>query len=145
LSNAEYGGLKKAWASDPKVAPLDPKGIAKGVMEGSTENDVGGAGGKALRNDGGDLLDAYDAMFRQRLRERFEAPPGLSDTLKGQFEIRSNPDGSITGVRVVTSSGNREFDQAVMEAIKQVPMPARPDHKSEVVRFFFTMKDQSEG
>ena len=105
---------------------------------------MGGAGGKALKSDNDDVLAAYDALFKQRLRAEFEPPPGLSDSLKAEIEVRSNADGSITGGRVTKSSGSPEFDRAVLEALRRVRMPARPDRKSELISFTFTMRERTE-
>lgn len=127
-----------------KVAKIDAEGIAKGVVGGSTSNKIGGAGGKALKSDNENVLGAYFAMFKQRLRAEFEPPPGLSDSLKVDIEVRSNADGSLTGARVSKSSGSPEFDRAVLEALRRVRMPARPDRKGEVVEFTFTMRERLE-
>lgn len=134
-----------AKGAPTKVAKIDAEGIAKGVVGGSTANKVGGAGGKALKTDHDDVLAAYDALFKQRLRREFEPPPGLSDSLKVTIELRSNPDGSLVNPRVVTPSGSPEFDRAVLEAIRRVRMPARPDRKSEVIEFIFTMRERNDG
>jgi colicin import membrane protein len=134
----------KAAAASAKAPRIDAEGIAKGVLDGSTENKVGGAGGKALRADTDDVLAAYFSMFKQRVRERFEPPPGLSDALSGKFEFTSSADGRISSVRVVKSSGSREFDNAVIEAIDRVRMPARPDKKTEAVEFTFAMRDANQ-
>jgi colicin import membrane protein len=125
-----------------KVAKIDVEGIAKGVAGGSTANKVGGAGGRVLKTNNVDVLAAYDAMFKQRLRAEFEPPPGLSDSLMAEIEVRSNADGSLSGGRVTKSSGSAEFDRAVMDALKRVRMPARPDGRSEVIAFFFTMRER---
>ena len=128
-----------------KVAKIDAAGIAKGVAGGSTNNKVGGAGGTALKTDNLDVLAAYDAMFKQRLRAEFEPPPGLSDSLKAEIEVRSNADGSLSSPRVSKSSGSPEFDRAVLNALQRVRMPPRPDRKSEVIAFFFTMRERLGG
>ena len=125
-----------------KVARVDAEGIAKGVVGGSTKNKVGGAGGKALKSDNEDVLAAYDALFKQRLRTQFEPPPGLSDSLKVEISVHSNADGSLTSPRVVKTSGSAEFDEAVLEALRRVRMPMRPDKKSEVIQFTFTMRER---
>jgi colicin import membrane protein len=148
MTKAEFDAKNKK--ADPKSAPtkiakIDAEGIAKGVVGGSTENKTGGAGGKALTSDNNDVLAAYDALFKQRLRREFEAPPAMSDTLKVQIEIHSNVDGSITGARVVKTSGSREFDRAVLDAIRRVRMPARPDRKGETVQFVFSAREKDEG
>jgi len=132
----------KSTSSPPKVAKIDAEGIAKGVVGGSTTNKVGGAGGKALTTDNNDVLAAYDALFKQRLRAEFEPPPGLSDSLKLTMEFRSNADGSLSNIRIVKGSGSTEFDRAVLEAMRRVRMPARPDRKSETIEFIFTMRER---
>lgn len=151
MSKEEFDKLNKAKSaptgksSPTKVAKIDAEGIAKGVVGGSTANKIGGAGGKALKNDNDDVLAAYDALFKQRLRKEFEPPPGLSDSLKVTMEVRSNADGSLANARVVTPSGSAEFDRAVLDAIRRLRMPARPDRKAEVIEFIFTMRERTEG
>jgi colicin import membrane protein len=149
LTKEEFDRLNKtktvasANKSNPTKAPkIDAEGIAKGVVGGSTANKVGGAGAKALKTDNTDVLAGYDALFKQRLRREFEPPPGLSDSLKVEVEVRSNADGSLTSARVTKSSGSAEFDQAVLDALRRVRMPARPDRKSETIEFIFTMRER---
>lgn len=132
--------------STAKVAKIDSEGIAKGVIGGSANNKVGGAGGRALRSEVDDVLESYYAMFKQRLRAEFEAPPGLSDSLKASVSVQSNPDGSLSNARVARSSGSREFDRAVLEAIGRVRMPPRPpNRKAETIEFVFHMNELDQG
>jgi colicin import membrane protein len=151
LTKEEFDRANKAKTAAPptkvasnKAPKVDAEGIAKGVVGGSTANKVGGAGGKALKTDNDDVLAAYDALFKQRLRAEFEPPPGLSDSLLVTVEVRSNVDGSLTGARVVKGSGSSEFDRSVLDAIRRVRMPARPDRKSETIEFIFTMRERTE-
>jgi colicin import membrane protein len=151
ISKEEFDRMNKTKASpSPKSTPtkvtkIDAEGIAKGVVGGSRNNKTGGAGGKALTNDNDDVLLGYFTLFKQRLRTEFEPPPGLSDTLKVTIEMRSHPDGSLTNARVTKSSGSREFEEAVLEALRRVRMPPRPDKKTETVEFIFSMRERNEG
>ncbi len=151
LTKDQFDAANKSKNNPPtkvasnKAPKVDAEGIAKGVVGGSTANKVGGAGGKALTNDNSDVIAAYERMFRDRLRREFVAPPGLSDRLKVEVEVRSNADGSLTGARVVTSSGSTEYDRAVLDAIRSLKMPARPDKKGQSVSFIFTMSERGEG
>lgn len=144
-ANKTKSSTSTAKSAPPKVAKIDVEGIAKGVTGGSSANKVGGAGGKALKTDNDDVLAGYDALFKQRLRTEFEPPPGLSDSLKAEVEVRSHADGTLSGGRITKSSGSAEFDRAVMDALHRVRMPARPDKKTEVIQFTFTMRERSEG
>lgn len=152
MTKAEFDAQNKTKSAPPaksgpvKVAKIDAEGIAKGVVGGSRENKTGGAGGKALSNDSDDGRAKYDALFKQRLRTEFgEPPPGLSDKLKVEIELRSNADGSLTGARVVKSSGSPEFDRLVLSAIRRVRMPARDDRKGETIKFDFALREKDEG
>lgn len=136
----------KGSASTPptKVARIDSEGITKGVVGGSVNNKVGGAGGKALKSDSTDVRAMYDAMFLQKVRAAFEPPPGLSDALRATISVRSNPDGTLAQVRITRPSGSRLFDTAVLEAIRRVKMPPRPDNKADTFEFDFTMQPPEE-
>lgn len=150
LSKAEFDAKNAAKnpptskSNQTKVAKVDTEGIAKGVMGGSA-NSKEGAGGKALRSDNVEVVDAYFAMFKQRVSDKFEAPPGLSESLEGDFEFTVSPDGTISGGRVVKSSGSREFDNAVLAAIRSVRMPPHPYSKRQTVGFTFSMADKQRG
>lgn len=135
---------KNAKSSPGKVARVDVEGIQKGVLGGSA-NSKEGAGGRALRADNDDVLGAYFEMFKERVRDRCEPPPGLSESVRGEFEFTIHADGSISGARVVKSSGNTDFDHAVLDAIRRVKMPAHPNRKSESVKFTYSMRDQNRG
>lgn len=133
--------VASAKNTNAKIERIDGEGIAKGVVGGSTANKVGGAGGKALKNDNPDVIGAYLALFRQELRRLFEPPPGLGDTLKVRIEVLNKADGTLSGAKVVQSSGSKEFDQAVLDAVKRIRLPARPDRKNEELTFAFSMKE----
>lgn len=133
----EQARLASAAAKAPQV---DAKGIAKGVLGGSTANTEGGAGGKALARSDGPVLEAYFGMLRERLFKALEKPPGLSDEFVAEAEFRLNSDGSITGAKIVSKSGSAEFDRSVLDAFARVRMPPRPDGKSSVQSMRFLAK-----
>lgn len=129
-------------SSSTKYKPIDTKGIRDGVAGGSSAS-TRGAGGKALTSTNKDVLAAYDALFKINLRRAFEEerPPGLSDALKVTIEVRSNANGTLSGARVTEPSGSVEFDRAVLDALRRMKMPARPDGRTEVLSFVFTMRE----
>ena len=152
ISKAEFDRMnaaKKVASAAPKGTPsktlkkIDTKGITDGLVGGSSDSKRG-AGGKALTSDNSDVLAAYDALFKINLRRAFEEerPPGLSDALKVTIEVRSNADGSLSGARVAKASGSAEFDRAVLDALRRMKMPPRPDRTAEVLAFEFTMREE---
>jgi TonB family protein len=126
-----------------KVKRIDAKGIAGGVVGGSTANAKGGAGGKALSVSEQNLLDQYFAYFKQRLKSLHVAPPGVGDSLTVNVEFFVAADGSVSRVRITQSSGNSEFDQSVLEAFRLMKsIGARPDGRSDLNELEFNMKDE---
>lgn len=150
MSKAEFDKLnankKVASATTkPGATPfkkIDPKGITGGVAGGSSASKAG-AGGKALVREDGAVMDVYYSILVQKLREEYEKqkPPGLSDSLEVTIELRSNANGTLSNIRVAQSSGSPEFDRAVLTAVREVRMPARPDGKSETITFAYSMKE----
>jgi colicin import membrane protein len=144
-ANKNKPAAKANAPEPPKVAKIDGEGIAGGVTGGSTANTTGGAGGKALRRDDGGVMDAYYALFKQRIREAFEPPPGLSDSLVAKVTVTISAGGALSGVKISKSSGSPEFDNAVRAAITRVQMPASPDQSSQEISFDIRMHDLSDG
>jgi colicin import membrane protein len=129
-------------AGGTKIARVDAEGIAGGVAGGSTANKVGGAGGKALSAEEASLMDRYFSFLKDKLQQAHEPPVGVSDKLSAQVEFMVAVDGSISQVHIVRSSGNKEFDQSVLDAFKRVrPIGTRPDGRSEPLTLEFKTRD----
>jgi colicin import membrane protein len=119
---------------------VDASGIKKGVT-GGTGAGSKGAGGTALSASEGERMERYFAMLIARLREGHEKPGGLSDLLNAEVRFTVAANGTISGVQIVRSSGNADFDQSVLEAFTRVKMPARPDGKTDVQQVIFRIKE----
>lgn len=150
LSYAEYQKSLGNKTSPAQKAPssgvgaavprIDASGIKKGVA-GATGAGSKGAGGTALSAAEGERMARYFAMLISRLRDAHEKPAGLSDLLNAEVQFTLAANGVISGVRIIRSSGNSEFDQSVVEAFSRVRMPARPDGKTDVQRLTFRIKE----
>lgn len=127
--------------SSTKVSHIDAEGIAKGVVGGSSSNKDGGAGGKALKRDSSADVDAYYALFKQKVLAAVDKPAGVSDNLSVTVEVFVSATGRLSNARVIDSSGSDEFDHAVLAAFNRVSMPEHPEHKGEPVQLTFRTKD----
>lgn len=128
-------------SSSTKPGPrIDAAGVKKGVT-GATGAGSTGAGGTALSRAEANAMEAYFAMLIQRLRDNHEKPGGLSDLLNAEVQFTLTANGTISGARIVRSSGNAEFDQSVLAAFARVRMPARPDKDTDVQRLIFRIKE----
>jgi TonB family protein len=151
MTKAEFDKLNKnkpvqtakaGAALNPKK--IDAEGIAKGVAGGSTANKSAGAGGAALTRAEQGQLENYIALLLQRLRAAHEKPPGLSDLLQARVEFRIAADGTLSGVKILTSSGSGEFDRSVLEAFARVrSIGPTPNRKSDVWVVSFKMREES--
>lgn len=59
----------------------------------------------------------YGSRVAARIRPNIRATEDFSRSLKTEIEVRTTPDGSIIGRRVVASSGNAAWDDAALRAI----------------------------
>ena len=138
---ADARAAKEAALNAKRVTKIDAEGIAAGVVGGSPDNKTSGANGKALTREEMDLSDAYIALLMQRLKDAHRKPEGLSDLLQAKVEFRLNPDGTITGVNIVKSSGNSEYDASVLAAFHNIRLPSPPKLKTYIYSLTFKMKE----
>lgn len=145
MTQEEFEKRQAAEKSGAKVSHIDAEGIRNGVIGGSTENKVGGAGGKALTREEGSELDAYFALLRARIKENLVPPEGVSDTLEARVEFFVAADGSLSQFRILKSSGNHEFDRSVIEACEHTTsIGARPDGQSEKVTMTMRIREDED-
>lgn len=87
-------------------------------------------------------LDAYFARLKQALKRAWAKPSGLSDRLQCVVEFDISSSGILSGVRIVTGSGNSDFDKSVLATFKAVRnFGSTPDGRSYPARVTFRMTD----
>jgi TonB family protein len=125
------------------VPRIDAQGIANGVRGGSTANTKGGGGGKALTREEQSELNTYISFLLSALKEAHEPPPGVSDQLETKVTFDITAGGSILNPRISKSSGNREFDESVLQAFRKVrSIGPTPTGKADTWTVGFKMKDE---
>lgn len=65
-------------------------------------------------------IDDVDGLLVERISENWNMPPGNIDDLRTELELRLDRDGTMNSVEVITSSGNRIFDDSAVTAIKRI-------------------------
>jgi colicin import membrane protein len=127
-------------ANTPRV---DVQGIAEGVRGGSTANTRGGGGGKALTREQADQLSTYISLLIQALKQAHEPPPGVSDRLEAKVTFDITASGAILNPRITKSSGDKEFDQSVIEAfLRMRSIGPTPNRRSDTWTVTFRMRDE---
>jgi TonB family protein len=152
MSYREY--LKKH--PTPKTAPataarrsgaapkVDYQGIVNGVRGGSTANTRGGGGGKALTRAESDQLSTYISLLIQELKKAHEPPSGVSDQLETKVTFDITASGAILNPRISKSSGNREFDDSVLDAFRRMrSIGPTPNRRPDTWTVTFKIRDEA--
>jgi TonB family protein len=111
--------LFDAFAKTSKKAHDDPlEGAPDGDPEGNSATQEG---------------DPYFGLLDRNVHRYFNVPAAIPEAdrknLKALVWLKLSPAGALQGVKVVTSSGNALYDNAVLAAVKKAnPFPKPPDH-----------------
>lgn len=126
------------------VKGVDVKGIRDGVIGGSPTNTKGGGGGGALSREEADELLVYQTLLKNELKAIFDTlkPTGLADSLNADVSFLVAASGEVGNVRITRSSGNAEFDQAVIATFRKLVWgKRRPDGRTNTWELTFRMRD----
>jgi len=76
------------------------------------------------------IVDEYKAKIINKIRRNIVKPPDVRDDARAEFRVTLLPDGSVLPPKLIRSSGNAAYDNAVERAIvKSQPLPLPPDVK----------------
>lgn len=76
----------------------------------------------------GRVVDEYTAKITAKIRSNIVMPPEVVKDARAEFSVTLLPGGSVLPPRLVKSSGNTAYDNAVERAIlKSDPLPLPPD------------------
>lgn len=125
------------------VPKIDAEGIAQGVKGGSTANKHGGGGGKALTREEQNEFNTYISFLVSALKEAHAPPPGVNDKLEVRVTFDITGSGHILNPRIARSSGDKDFDESVLEAFRKVrSIGPTPDGKSDTWTVRFRMSEE---
>jgi colicin import membrane protein len=81
----------------------------------------------AAQRDAGPSAN-YTGRIIARVRPNIVLTDSVPPTLKAEVEVRAAPDGTITGKRLVKSSGNSTWDEAVLRALDRTEVLPKDDN-----------------
>ena len=74
------------------------------------------------------LIDEYKAKIQSKIRRNVVQPPNVSEDARAEFLVTLLPGGDVLTAKLMKSSGNKAYDDAVERAIlKSSPLPLPPD------------------
>lgn len=76
----------------------------------------------------GRMVDEHIDKIKNKIRRNIVMPPDVAEDARAEFSVTLLPGGSVLGARLVRSSGNAAYDNAVERAIlKSQPLPLPVD------------------
>jgi colicin import membrane protein len=83
-----------------------------------------------------DALSAYTAEIKFKTQRNWKIPEN-SAGLSARVAFRVSKTGIISGIRIVESSGDKDFDATIVEALRSITVSAPPDNSSHNVSILF--------
>ena len=84
------------------------------------------ATGNALQSAG--PSSSYAGRIRARIKPNIVFPDELANNPTADVEVRTSPDGTIVGRKLLKSSGNKSWDEAVLKAIDKTETLPRDEN-----------------
>jgi len=100
--------------------------------------------GNALVREQQNEMNTYISLLIQELKRAHEAPPGVSDRLEARVTFDITASGAILNPRISKSSGDKAFDESVLEAfLRMRSIGPTPNRRADTWTVTFKMRDES--
>ena len=111
---ADEAAKRKAEAEEKQLARMREDNMRR--MQGLAEaTGAENATGTAQRSAG--PSGSYGGKVAAKVKPNIVYPDAISGNPRAEVEVRLSPDGTIVGKRLVQSSGNKSWDDAVLRAL----------------------------
>jgi len=131
---------KKAAADEKRAAALRNENLKRMQGMAGASGDEN-AKGTALKSSGPSA--SYAGRIRARIKPNITFTEDVAGNPKAEVEVRTSPDGTILSRKLLSSSGNKLWDEAVLKAIdKTVTLPRDEDGRvPPILEISFRPKD----
>ena len=131
---------KKAAAEEKRAAALRNENLKRMQGMAGASGDEN-AKGSALKSSGPSAN--YAGRIRARIKPNITFTEDVAGNPRAEVEVRTSPDGTILSRKLLTSSGNKSWDEAVLKAIdKTATLPRDEDGRvPPVLEISFRPKD----
>jgi colicin import membrane protein len=131
---------KKVAAEEKRAAALRNENLKRMQGMAGASGDEN-AKGSALKSSGPSA--SYAGRIRARIKPNITFTEDVMGNPRAEVEVRTSPDGTILSRKLLTSSGNKSWDDAVLKAIdKTATLPRDEDGRvPPVLEISFRPKD----
>jgi colicin import membrane protein len=85
----------------------------------------------------GTLFDSYYGKITDEIRGEWHYPDYMKKDLEAVVSVLIEKDGTLTGVKIEKSSGDRFFDRSALNAVAKASPVSRPPYEMEIgIRFY---------
>jgi len=114
---------KKSAAEEKRTEALRNENLKRMQgMAGASGDEK--AKGTALKSSGPSA--SYAGRIRARIKPNITFTEDVAGNPKAEVEVRTSPDGTILSRKLLSSSGNKAWDEAVLKAIDKTATPSPP-------------------
>jgi TonB family protein len=119
--------------SPPKPAPVvDASAVVRDLRSNLTRDDGQPVTGMSTADQ--NALYDYFQHVRALIDSGFRRPSGIVDSAKAMVEFRIKADGTVDSIRIVSSSGNKAFDDAALAAVRSIGRLSPPPGRTAYTR-----------
>jgi len=119
---------KRAEQAERRMEEVERQAQSHSLAQKKAQTEAAAASGK--------VVDEYIAKIAAKIRRYIVLPPGVSKTIKAEFNVTLLPSGEVLNANLAKSSGNEAYDSAVERAIlKAQPLPLPPAEQNIFNRF----------
>ncbi|PAT31691.1 protein TolA [Vandammella animalimorsus] len=134
---ADEAARKAKEAADSEARRAAELRRMQGLLDGA-----GGTGGRGTAAQSSGPSAGWGGQVRAKVRPLINFPAAISGNPATEVEVRMDASGRITGKRIVKSSGNPGWDQAVLRALdKAQSLPKDNGRVHSPVTLVFTPND----
>ncbi len=119
---------KKAEQAERRLEEVERQSKARAQAQHKAQEEAAIATGK--------VVDEYIGRIAAKIRRYIVLPPGVSKSIRAEFNVTLLPGGEVLDANLAKSSGSEAYDSAVERAIlKAQPLPLPPVEQNLFNRF----------
>ena len=84
-----------------------------------------------------DALSEYTRVIYMTAKRNWKIPTINTDSLSAKISFKVSKTGIISNVRILESSGDKDFDNSIIQVFKSITIPPPPDNSAHTINITF--------
>ncbi len=133
------------WRKKNKISPTNKRRskkrnqikVDKIAIEKSSLDSISISTDTSTSSEMQDILSSYVTQIHNIVHANWKIPTVDRDEISVRVSFNVSRSGAISNIRIVRSSGNKDYDDSTIRALKSVRIPAPPDRKEHTITINF--------